>query len=423
MSKSGKSRTQDALCFCEYDDMTGNRSHIMACCCDCEAVDNFCDKCLTCQSIPDETVERMFETIEDRCRLPWLSGAKRIPLDVAFPIILIPCGLLVATKGYLSTMFVFVSFPVLLLAFYRNWSRRRRKTRTRLFYVWGLASVVQLYYVYITIVVGFREILLWETMLLTTLFFATLFAFYRAKNDPGVIASSKSLDDEGLRPSIEGKALDDDEKSEVLERRRHRKSQAIHEYEVTWVDSRAIKEGRLETWCNFCLVDRPPRSGHCPLCNVCIRLRDHHCVWIDACIGRSNHSAFLAALVLCIVTGLYGAHLTMTTICTPEMYLDWFLWPADCRFVYSDFPTSLSFVSACYAYIAVTGLSVILLQQVLLISQNLTLQELTHARRRGLTRFLFYARNNVNNRGIWRNWSDFFGATRREKYLQTSAAV
>ena len=85
--------------------------------------------------------------------------------------------------------------------------------------------------------------------------------------------------------------------------------------------------------------------------------------------------------------------------------------------------TALSFVSACYAYMSVGGLSLILLQQLILISQNVTLQELHNAQLRGWTRFLVYARNNVNNRGFLRNWIDFLSGMRRERYLQTSANV
>ena len=35
----------DALCLCEYDDVEGQRQHLMAACCDCEALDLACDRC------------------------------------------------------------------------------------------------------------------------------------------------------------------------------------------------------------------------------------------------------------------------------------------------------------------------------------------------------------------------------------------
>jgi palmitoyltransferase len=61
------------------------------------------------------------------------------------------------------------------------------------------------------------------------------------------------------------------------------------------------------------------------------------CFRIDNCVGANNHYSFFVAMVMFIFCGFYGSHLTMTTICTPEMFLDWFLYPNDCRFLYVDF--------------------------------------------------------------------------------------
>ena len=59
---------------------------------------------------------------------------------------------------------------------------------------------------------------------------------------------------------------------------------------------------------------------------------------VDTCIGADNHRAFFFGLVFLELTGLYGAHLTLTTVCTPTMYFDWFLVPVNCYYVYADFP-------------------------------------------------------------------------------------
>jgi hypothetical protein len=60
-------------------------------------------------------------------------------------------------------------------------------------------------------------------------------------------------------------------------------------------------------------------------------------VRIDCCIGSHNHCSFIITMALFLFCGFYGFHLTMTTVCTPEMYLGWFLFPSDCRFLYIDF--------------------------------------------------------------------------------------
>jgi len=33
-----------SLCLCEYDNMDGQRQHVLAMCCDCEALDTACDR-------------------------------------------------------------------------------------------------------------------------------------------------------------------------------------------------------------------------------------------------------------------------------------------------------------------------------------------------------------------------------------------
>ncbi|CAC5358478.1 ZDHHC [Mytilus coruscus] len=88
-------------------------------------------------------------------------------------------------------------------------------------------------------------------------------------------------------------------------------SQEIAEKDVTWVDSRPIK--------------------------------DHLCVWIDCCIGSHKHSSFIMAMALFLFCGFYGFHLTITTVCTPEIYFDCFLFPSDCRFLVYRFSVSITF--------------------------------------------------------------------------------
>jgi len=37
-------KPKDALCLCEYDDVEGQRQHLLAMCCDCDAIDVACDR-------------------------------------------------------------------------------------------------------------------------------------------------------------------------------------------------------------------------------------------------------------------------------------------------------------------------------------------------------------------------------------------
>ncbi|XP_065647593.1 palmitoyltransferase ZDHHC17 isoform X2 [Hydra vulgaris] len=49
-------------------------------------------------------------------------------------------------------------------------------------------------------------------------------------------------------------------------------------------------------FCTTCLVRRPIRSKHCPLCDRCVARMDHHCPWINNCVGLKNHAYFVGFL-------------------------------------------------------------------------------------------------------------------------------
>ncbi|KAK7105372.1 palmitoyltransferase ZDHHC23-like [Littorina saxatilis] len=415
----------EPLCCCEFEDEYGERSHILACCCDCQALDESCDRLFKCQSVQTSTMDRLLTTLADRCRVPSLTGkgAVKLRLDVVTPIIMVPSLLLFASLGPTATVIAFSVMPVFLLLFYQVW-RRQGHRRTPFFFSWGLTSVLTCYLVFQSLVVAFREVLLWEILLQFTSTAAMLYMLYKTKGNPGrlrsgehplemrtMAGSEQSLpngtvlyDQASGRPLDEGRQLYD-KHSEMAIQIDH--SAELDASMVKWVDSRPIRGGKLVTWCSACSFKRPPRAGHCNICNACIAGRDHHCVWIDHCVGANNHRSFLAAMVLFVWCGLYGTHLTLTSVCTPVMVYDWFLWPNDCRFLYQNIFTSMSFVCAAYTLIATFIMIIALFYQIVLISQNLTSQELHTSLSRGMVRGGFFATNNVNNQGFVRNWLEF----------------
>ncbi|CAJ0583459.1 unnamed protein product, partial [Mesorhabditis spiculigera] len=50
-------------------------------------------------------------------------------------------------------------------------------------------------------------------------------------------------------------------------------------------------------FCHHCKMNAPPRSHHCPVCDVCIFRRDHHCSFAAVCVGHHNQKYFCAAIV------------------------------------------------------------------------------------------------------------------------------
>uniref|UniRef100_A0A8C0GFP9 Palmitoyltransferase n=1 Tax=Chelonoidis abingdonii TaxID=106734 RepID=A0A8C0GFP9_CHEAB len=60
-------------------------------------------------------------------------------------------------------------------------------------------------------------------------------------------------------------------------------------------------EGRFDLhWCQKCQCYCPPRTFHCPCCNICVEEFDHHCKWLNNCIGcRNFRFFFLFVAFLC----------------------------------------------------------------------------------------------------------------------------
>ncbi|CAG2055493.1 unnamed protein product [Timema podura] len=92
-----------------------------------------------------------------------------------------------------------------------------------------------------------------------------------------------------------------------------------------------------EEVCSVCRKRVPPRTFHCRICQACVTKRDHHCVWFDCCVGEHNHLLFVLSLLLSVLALVYGAILTLTTVCHPIFFMDVILLPDDCSDVYHDF--------------------------------------------------------------------------------------
>lgn len=225
----------------------------------------------------------MMLTITDRLRIPWCTGkgALHVPADVAVPMIAVPLALVLGTINIYFTAIMLTLMPLGILTFYQLWTRRQKKERTKLFYVWGLTSAHLIFYIFEIVVVPFREILLWENLAIITAFGLTMYALFLARKDPGIVRReryySNSLDppsgkhqngtvangsavinmteergesgDEAYGSVVnflaktlgfeqDGKDNGRNEKSEFLERMN---VETVYAKDVFWVDSRSIE--------------------------------------------------------------------------------------------------------------------------------------------------------------------------------------
>lgn len=102
-----------------------------------------------------------------------------------------------------------------------------------------------------------------------------------------------------------------------------------------------FRMSRMINTCPKCRKYIPPRAFHCTICQQCIAKRDHHSVWLDCCIGETNHRLFLAGCGLGVFALLFGANLSMTSICHPFFVFKLFginvLMPDDCSDVFDQY--------------------------------------------------------------------------------------
>jgi len=182
-------------------------------------------RCVKCQKVSPDVTQRLCSTVEDRCRIPWKGGAIHIRPDVVFPLLVVPCCILLASVGPVWTVMSFTGTFALLFAFYRAWRRRHvGRRRTSIFFVFSITSIVTMCYTFVAIVMGYREIFLWEILLLFAMLAAMVYYLFEVRRDPGIVVSDSSL-------------------SGPTRRRLYSSSEdnvSLSDFEVVWIDSRPI---------------------------------------------------------------------------------------------------------------------------------------------------------------------------------------
>ncbi|XP_059349905.1 palmitoyltransferase ZDHHC23 [Ammospiza nelsoni] len=437
---------EEPLCCCEYVDRRGRRNHLAACCCDCEELDDGCDRyrlrdprgpptrkgeavgagrgggrergrpgasrrCaprarrwLTCKSLPPGALERIADTIADRLRVPWFSGAVKINVSLVPPLVLLPVFLHVAALHFLLGLIILTSLPVVVLWYY--YLTHRRKERTLFFLSLGLFSLGYMYYVFLREVVPRGHVEHSQVVTLTCGLILMLAALSRAKKDPGYLpipAGNEKPSHQGLHnKSIRGSSGGLHGISGAAS------SRAVNGEAKGYCSMSAEQPaGVKKDWCTKCQLVRPARAGHCRLCGRCVRRLDHHCVWINSCVGEQNHQAFILALSFFMLTSVYGITLTLHTICRGRsLFVALFYCPG----AYSDYSSALSFTCVWYCAIVTAGMGYILLIQLLNISYNVTEREARLALRDNTGRRLLgglVIDTGQYNRGLLCNWGHF----------------
>lgn len=231
---------------------------------------------LTCKSLPPGALERIADTIADRLRVPWFSGAVKINVSLVPPLVLLPVFLHVAALHFLLGIIILTSLPVVVLWYY--YLTHRRKERTLFFLSLGLFSLGYMYYVFLREVVPRGHVESSQVAALTCGLILMLAALSRAKKDPGYLpipaGNEKPLHQDLTNKNVRGSSSGLHGISGAAS------SRAVNGEAKGYCRMSAEQpEGVKKDWCTKCQLVRPARAGHCRLCGRCVRRLDHHCVW------------------------------------------------------------------------------------------------------------------------------------------------
>ncbi|XP_071957928.1 palmitoyltransferase ZDHHC23-like [Antedon mediterranea] len=436
------------LCCCEYENINGEKSHVLAAFCDCEDVDSVCDRLCKGYSVPNEKYQRIQEVCLDRVRVPTCfgGGAKRIDtfLDLSSipAIILLPTLILTASIHPYVTVIIYFSLPLCLLTYYQSFLRHRR--RSKFFMTWGVVSVLFVYFVFIRLVVPLGHVSTECFFVMNFCFVAMLAAFLMSRINPGVIKNSKQSsylkDSAGQNFKTKVALSREESRNNMIEEEtnnmrlnqgyiQHRGSpvRLVHNDEKNGDSSlqtspdiyseipsqhkRTVSDGQLSmlsddsvfvdgNWCELCQNHQPRRGGHCRVCGHCVRRLDHHCVWIDSCVGEENHRSFLLSIILFIIGGVWGMVLSLQSVCRNPKYG---FHVAECFYAYKKYSSAIVLSCSIYTGLACLAMLILLGQQIHLITHNWTYRERKLAMRGQLPRDVMIA----FDRGFINNWKNF----------------
>ncbi|XP_044031681.1 palmitoyltransferase ZDHHC23-B isoform X2 [Siniperca chuatsi] len=377
---------EETLCCCEYVNRLGDRSHVAACCCDCEDLDDACDRFLKREPQKPESLSQVAAVVTDRIRVPWLwGGAQKVDLSVIPPLILLPVLLQLAALHFLLGMVTLTALPGLVLWYY--YFTHRKKGRTLFFLSLALFSLAYMYYLFITEVFPHGDVGLVQLAVVTGGVVLTLVALVHTKREPGIVRSNQEDVHStvtyygplaGRNPALNGLRQD---VTMTVANRAGSSEQAGAE----------LKESNRRNWCPVCRVVRPPRAGHCRICGVCVLRLDHHCV--------------------CLV---------LQCVCPKQHLFTALLY---CPGVYNQYSTALCFTCAWYSSIVTIGLLHLLVVQVINVSYNVTEREARVALRDKTARSAYWGLvvdTGVYSRGFRGNWAEFM--TMGEKLSPPSLA-
>ncbi|KAL7741837.1 hypothetical protein ACLKA6_012057 [Drosophila palustris] len=386
-----------SLCCCEYIGHDKQPFHILGCCCNCEDFDLVCTRLITCKRIEARNIDGMLIAFQDRLRLPWRGGAKRISPAALGPALIVPLMMGLAALNAKTAI-------VLMLALigFVSWGLQlaeRIATRTTFFLSWIVFSIIYMVVIF-ECEVPLLELLPEENYILLLLSFGALYSLYRTKQLaplnlvtaqygttpkdelPGITEASSGEEQAEQQAQDTVLGIEDDDENDP----------GINS------ECAGLIQHAQPNICDICRKVTPRRAYHCAVCGSCVKRRSHHSYWLNCCIGERNYRWYLVALALSECALLLGANLTLTAVCHPFLVVRLLgiplLLPDDCSEVFEDFELGISFIVAAYAMLISGYITCVLVRQLYLWYRGTTLHEFKRAP----------ASNGGNRNRVWSNW-------------------
>uniref|UniRef100_A0A3B1KHB9 Palmitoyltransferase n=1 Tax=Astyanax mexicanus TaxID=7994 RepID=A0A3B1KHB9_ASTMX len=224
----------DPICCC--GDIDQQREY---CCCDCEELDDTCEKLL----------QKEVKNVDFLSRLSSLSA---LP-----PMLLLPVLLQVAALHCMLGVVVLTALPGLVLWYY--YVTHRKKRRTLFFLSLALFSLAYMYFLFLTEILPRGDVTYLQVVTVTTGMVLMLVSLVRTKQGPGIVRADHAHSAHSSPTSTNQSQLCNKDSAHC-----------------NGVSQSESAMGTKKKWCPVCRLVRPPRAGHCRICGVCVLRMDHH---------------------------------------------------------------------------------------------------------------------------------------------------
>lgn len=339
------------LCCCEYEDRDRKRYHILGCCCNCQDFDSAFTSFVTCQRVEASHKRNMLLTFQDRLRIPWRGGAKRISMEAVVPGAVLPLMLGLAALNEVTLYIILITIIVFLGN--AHLYMKRNHVKTKFFFMWLMWSILYMI-AGLEFAVPLLELLPEENFILVVMACLTGYLMWMTRKHSTACHDfpSRSTEDD-LADITEATAAEEEEEAAA-----HTALLIDNDSPVRVPKNRTTSISQHQTnMCHTCRKYVSARTIHCHVCNACVMMHSHHSYWLDCCVGQYNLRYYNACVLMGILTLFFGVYLTMTAICHPMLIGR--LWnipitmPDDCSEVFDEYTLGLSYVLSLYALIMI----------------------------------------------------------------------